>query len=88
MHGMLLTKNDPGGQESLADPDDWPAADPGPGLSLQCLSSTSAVSLQNSDASHNRKQQSSLYSTWDIKSNNLGLNTIQLTGIFCNNFIE
>lgn len=41
--GPSLTESDPRRQESLADPDDWPAADPGPGLSLQ---GTSAVSLQ------------------------------------------
>lgn len=41
--GPSLTERDPRRQESLADPDDWPAADPGPGLPLQ---GTSAVSLQ------------------------------------------
>lgn len=83
--GPSLTKSDPRGQESLADPDDWPAADPGPGLSLRC---PSAVSLQRALMPVTTENNSLVcMPTYKIKSNNLGLNPTQFTGIFCNNFV-
>lgn len=80
---MSLTESDPRGQESLTDPDDWPVADPGSGLSLQChSSSTEAVSLHrvqpqenNSPSaakSRNQQQQS------EVEYNTINRRILQL----------
>lgn len=53
-HGVWGAVADPRSQESLTDPDDWPAADPGPGLSLQGMSAVKPA--ESMDASHNRKK--------------------------------
>ena len=75
VRGPSLTKSDTRGQESLTDPDDWPAADPGPGLSLQC---TSAVSPQRALVPATTENNSPVcMPTNETESNNLGLDTIQ-----------
>lgn len=49
----VADKERPEWSRVLSDPDDGSAADPGPGLSLLCLSSTSTV--KSTDASHKKK---------------------------------